>query len=464
MVEALLRKTNLWDVRKQKLGGYSGGMRQRFGVAVALLGNPTLMIVDEPTAGLDPAERVRFLNLLSELGENSVVLLSTHIVEDVSELCTRMAIIDKGRDSARSRAAARRCGSPGPDLAPRDFEGRAPCTGARARGDFDEASRGPHRRARLRRCAPGPDFEPVEPDLEDVYFSAMTAHRPRRELAEVMKFREIFRFEFMYQARRVRTWLYFAVLFVVAFLLIARGFLNDARNGGALVNSPYVIAFVTGICNVLWLLMAAAVAGDAAARDAQTRMHPLLYTTPISKADYLGGRFLAAFVLNALILLAVPRASCSPCSCLASNPRSWSVPAGGIRQRLRRHCVADRLRGDGDPVLVGGIDPPFRHQLPRQRVLLFVVMLRRGRRWSTFFAPARRWESCSIPPHFFVIGFLSRTWTPIREEHAPDRAGSARCSRTPPVGRHRAGRARFTHSASASLTLRRPGRGARHAM
>ena len=96
VVEALLRQTNLWDVRKQKLGGYSGGMRQRFGVAVALLGNPKLMIVDEPTAGLDPAERVRFLNLLSELGENSVVLLSTHIVEDVSELCTRMAIIDQG--------------------------------------------------------------------------------------------------------------------------------------------------------------------------------------------------------------------------------------------------------------------------------------------------------------------------------------------------------------------------------
>ena len=96
VVEALLRQVNLWEVRKQKLGGYSGGMRQRFGVAVALLGNPKLMIVDEPTAGLDPAERVRFLNLLAELGENSVVLLSTHIVEDVSELCTRMAIIDRG--------------------------------------------------------------------------------------------------------------------------------------------------------------------------------------------------------------------------------------------------------------------------------------------------------------------------------------------------------------------------------
>src|SRR5687768_14324607 len=97
VVEALLIQTNLWDKRKQKLGGFSGGMRQRFGIALALLGDPKLLIVDEPTAGLDPAERVRFLNLLSELGENSVVLLSTHIVEDVSELCTRMAIIDKGR-------------------------------------------------------------------------------------------------------------------------------------------------------------------------------------------------------------------------------------------------------------------------------------------------------------------------------------------------------------------------------
>ncbi len=96
VVEALLRQTNLWDVRGEKLGTFSGGMRQRFGVAVALLGNPKLIIVDEPTAGLDPEERVRFLNLLSQIGEDSVVILSTHIVEDVEELCSRMAIIDQG--------------------------------------------------------------------------------------------------------------------------------------------------------------------------------------------------------------------------------------------------------------------------------------------------------------------------------------------------------------------------------
>ncbi len=96
-VEALLRQTNLWDARKRALGTYSGGMRQRFGIAQALLGSPKLVIVDEPTAGLDPDERNRFLNLLSEIGEQVVVILSTHIVEDVTDLCPRMAMIAKGR-------------------------------------------------------------------------------------------------------------------------------------------------------------------------------------------------------------------------------------------------------------------------------------------------------------------------------------------------------------------------------
>lgn len=101
VVEYLLRKTNLWDVRKKFVGTYSGGMKQRFGIAQALVGNPKLIIVDEPTAGLDPAERTRFHNLLSELGEETVVILSTHIVEDVTNLCTDMAIITLGEVLAK---------------------------------------------------------------------------------------------------------------------------------------------------------------------------------------------------------------------------------------------------------------------------------------------------------------------------------------------------------------------------
>lgn len=95
-VKYLLNQTNLYEKRKKKLGTFSGGMKQRFGIAQALIGDPKLLIVDEPTAGLDPSERVRFHNLLSEIGEQTVVILSTHIVDDVSELCSKMAIINKG--------------------------------------------------------------------------------------------------------------------------------------------------------------------------------------------------------------------------------------------------------------------------------------------------------------------------------------------------------------------------------
>ena len=97
LVEALLQKVNLWEHRKRRIAGFSGGMKQRFGIAQSLIGEPKLIIVDEPTAGLDPGERNRFYNLLTEIGENVVVILSTHIVQDVQELCRNMAIINKGK-------------------------------------------------------------------------------------------------------------------------------------------------------------------------------------------------------------------------------------------------------------------------------------------------------------------------------------------------------------------------------
>lgn len=171
MVAALLQQTNLYDVRKKYVGGYSGGMKQRFGIAQALLGDPRLIIVDEPTAGLDPAERNRFHNLLSEIGENRVVILSTHIVSDVSDLCRSMAIINKGQvvltgdpltvmHSLRGRvwkkmiekAELKELQAREHVISSRLFAGK---TVVHVLAD----------------AAPDGGYEAVNPDLEDVYFS-----------------------------------------------------------------------------------------------------------------------------------------------------------------------------------------------------------------------------------------------------------------------------------------------------
>lgn len=171
LVEALLVKTNLWDDRKKNLGGYSGGMKQRFGIAQALLASPKLIIVDEPTAGLDPAERNRFLNLLSELGENTIVILSTHIVEDVKELCTNMAVINKGEVLLTGK----------PTDALENIKGRI--WRKRIAKNEIEQYKNSHNVISEKRSAgtpiihvfsdlnPGEGFTAVEPDLEDVYFS-----------------------------------------------------------------------------------------------------------------------------------------------------------------------------------------------------------------------------------------------------------------------------------------------------
>jgi ABC-type multidrug transport system ATPase subunit len=177
-VDALLKQVNLWDVRKKALASFSGGMRQRFGIAQALIGNPGLIIVDEPTAGLDPEERHRFLNLLAEIGEQVVVILSTHIVEDVSDLCQRMAIIAQGRIV--------QSGVPIDLIA--DLRGRV------WRKLIDKGEVAAHKTAHrvistrlfggrtiihvLADTSPGAGFEPAQGGLEDVYFSTLSA--PRR--------------------------------------------------------------------------------------------------------------------------------------------------------------------------------------------------------------------------------------------------------------------------------------------
>jgi ABC-type multidrug transport system ATPase subunit len=172
VVDALLHRVNLYDVRKQRLGTFSGGMRQRFGIAQALLGDPKLIIVDEPTAGLDPGERVRFHNLLAEIGENVVVILSTHIVEDVSDLCSRMAIISRGRVLMSGE----------PAQAIRAIEGKI-WRRSIPRADMDTVQKEyPVISTKLSAGKtfvhvfaddnPG-GFEPVDSSLEDVYFSTL---------------------------------------------------------------------------------------------------------------------------------------------------------------------------------------------------------------------------------------------------------------------------------------------------
>jgi ABC-type multidrug transport system ATPase subunit len=176
-VESLLQQVNLWSVRKKSLAGFSGGMRQRFGIAQALIGSPELIIVDEPTAGLDPEERNRFLNLLAEIGESVVVILSTHIVEDVADLCPRMAVLADGRVQLEGapldlilstrgriwmkvidRGELAACRERYDVLSTRLFAGR---TIIHVLADQD----------------PRDGFTPVDAGLEDVYFSTLAQSR-----------------------------------------------------------------------------------------------------------------------------------------------------------------------------------------------------------------------------------------------------------------------------------------------
>ena len=173
LVDKLLLQTNLHDVRKKALAGFSGGMRQRFGIAQALIGDPKLIIVDEPTAGLDPEERNRFLNLLSDIGANKVVILSTHIVDDVTNLCPRTAIIAKGRIVREGRPT---------DLI--DELRGSMWSKTVERHDVESESQrhnvisttlnaGRSILHVLSESNPGDGFETHEPDLEDVYFATL---------------------------------------------------------------------------------------------------------------------------------------------------------------------------------------------------------------------------------------------------------------------------------------------------
>lgn len=179
LVESLLNKTNLWHVRNKSLGTYSGGMKQRFGIAQALIGDPSLIIVDEPTAGLDPAERIRFHNLLSEIGENTIVILSTHIVEDISNLCNNMAIICLGEVVAKGNPSELtekikgkiwKKGIEKGDLERYQSEMQVISTYLKAGQTIIHV---------LSEEQPDSSFEPSKANLEDVYFAEITTRMER---------------------------------------------------------------------------------------------------------------------------------------------------------------------------------------------------------------------------------------------------------------------------------------------
>lgn len=175
VVAALLNKTNLYDKRKKNLGGFSGGMKQRFGIAQALLANPELIIVDEPTAGLDPAERNRFHNLLSELGENTIVILSTHIVDDVKELCTDMAIINKGEVLLQVHPLRAIERLENKIWRKRIERSEVESYGKRMNVISDRMSAGKPVIHVFSESQPEEGFEIVEADLEDVYFQEISS-------------------------------------------------------------------------------------------------------------------------------------------------------------------------------------------------------------------------------------------------------------------------------------------------
>jgi len=178
LVSSLLHKTNLYNDRKKHLSGYSGGMKQRFGIAQALLSNPTLIIVDEPTAGLDPAERNRFLNLLGELSEDTIVILSTHIVDDVKELCTDMAIINKGEVLMQGHPLRTLEQLKGKIWRKRVEKGEAEGYAEQLYVISNKLVAGKPTLHVLSDVDPGLGFEAVEPDLEDVYFSYISKTNP----------------------------------------------------------------------------------------------------------------------------------------------------------------------------------------------------------------------------------------------------------------------------------------------
>jgi ABC-2 type transport system ATP-binding protein len=327
-VETLLHQTNLWSVRKQMLSGFSGGMRQRFGIAQALIGNPELIIVDEPTAGLDPEERNRFLNLLAEIGQNVVVILSTHIVDDVSDLCARMAVLADGRvqlegaplELIQSRAA----GSGG-----RRSIGASSSTIASSTSSSPRVSSPDGQWCTSSPTAIPATASPRSTPASKTSTSPRSCKRAARPETATM-LTKIARFEFRYLLRNPLLWVTAAVIFAVTLVSISvDGF--GLAEGGLLENSAYATLQKYVMFSVLFLFVATAFVANAVIRDDETGFGPIIRSTRITKLEYLIGRFLGAYAIAALCMLLVPLAI------LLGSLMPWTDPAHLGPNRLIDH-------------------------------------------------------------------------------------------------------------------------------
>jgi hypothetical protein len=382
-VAALLKQVNLWDARKRKLGTYSGGMRQRFGIAQALLGNPRLVIVDEPTAGLDPEERNRFLNLLAEIGENvggdpqhahrggrhrPVPAHGDHL-QGPGAADRRAAVGDRGAEApgvAQDRVEARAAGVPGArQSVSTRLVGGQPMIHVFAESQPEEG------------------FVSVEPDLEDVYFQRLRRHdgapsrSPRPEAARV--FSEFFRFDLKYQLRTPLVWIAALFFGVMAYFAISS---DQVTIGGAIGNvhrnAPMVLVNMFNYFTILGLFVVTAFVANAVLRDFELGTSELFFATPMKKAHYLFGRFAAGVVASARDLPRARRGHDAGRARVRARPRARRtvlVHAVPVRPARGRDPQPDLHRRAADAA--GRADPQHADGVPRGDRLLRAVELRR---------------------------------------------------------------------------------------